>query len=202
PLRELRVSRGAPEARVPLGADRGPGRRAIPGAAARPVARGRFGGSRGHPRSAEGSRPGRRAERHDSRTLGLEAGGVRLLLPVRFRAGSPGLPSGRPRDALGRSDGSPRNRALEMMRRIAVACAGVLLAAAALAATEDILRLPIGDPARKDKTAPLVLDAITETATGSALKPSELPARVASVRILFVGEGHVSPESHAVELAV
>jgi uncharacterized iron-regulated protein len=77
-----------------------------------------------------------------------------------------------------------------------------VVAAAASAATEDILRLPIGDPARREKTVPLVLDAITETSTGAALKPSHLPGRLANVRILFVGEGHVSPESHAVELAV
>jgi len=81
--------------------------------------------------------------------------------------------------------------------------AALLLVASALsAATEDILRLPIGDPARREKTVPLVLDAITESATGAALRPSDLPARLAGVRILFVGEGHVSAESHAVELAV
>ena len=87
-------------------------------------------------------------------------------------------------------------------RTAGAAAAFLFLAAAARAATEDVLRLPIGDPARRDKTVPLALDAITESATGGAWKPSDLPARLANVRILFVGEGHVSPESHAVELAV
>lgn len=72
----------------------------------------------------------------------------------------------------------------------------------AAAAPEDVLHLQVGDPARSGKTVPLVLDAITEAATGTALKPSDLPARLAAVRILFVGEEHVSVESHAVELAV
>ena len=81
-------------------------------------------------------------------------------------------------------------------------CLALLLAAAPLRASDDILRLPIGDPARRDKTVPLVLDAITDSATGAALKPSDLPARLAAARILFVGEEHVSVESHAVELAV
>jgi uncharacterized iron-regulated protein len=55
---------------------------------------------------------------------------------------------------------------------------------------------------RKDREAPLLLDAITDTAANATLKPSELPSRMASVRILFVGEAHVSVESHAVELSV
>ncbi len=78
----------------------------------------------------------------------------------------------------------------------------LLAAPPPLGAAEDPLHLPIGDPARRDKTAPLVLDAITETASSMTIKPSELPARLASVRILFVGEAHVSVESHAVELNV
>src|SRR5215471_1957461 len=78
----------------------------------------------------------------------------------------------------------------------------LLLRSAPAAAADDPLRLTIGDPSRRDKTAPLVLDGITETATGALLKPSDLPSRLSAVRILFVGEEHVSVESHAVELAV
>jgi len=83
-----------------------------------------------------------------------------------------------------------------------VSAALLLACAVSCVAGEDILRLPIGDPARRDKIVPLVLDAVTDTATGAALKPSELPRRLAAVRILFVGEAHVAVESHAVELAV
>lgn len=88
------------------------------------------------------------------------------------------------------------------VKRFVLATALVLAATPALAAGEDILRLPIGDPARRDKTVPLVLDAITDASSGTPLKSSDLPARLSSDRILFVGEGHVSAESHAVELAV
>jgi uncharacterized iron-regulated protein len=87
-------------------------------------------------------------------------------------------------------------------RAIRLAIPVLLLGMAIAGATDDPLRLPIGDPARREKTVPLVLDAITETAGGAAIKPSDLPARLAATRILFVGEEHVSVESHAVELAV
>lgn len=76
------------------------------------------------------------------------------------------------------------------------------LAALALAcspaaqADELALNLPIGDPARRDKTAPLVLDAITDTARGDLITPRELAARLGPVRLLFVGESHTSIEFH------
>jgi uncharacterized iron-regulated protein len=76
------------------------------------------------------------------------------------------------------------------------------LVAAVAVTTEDPLRLPIGDPARKDREAPLVLDGITQTAGGAALTPAELPAKLASVRLLLVGEEHTSMESHRVEKRV
>src|SRR5262249_2974272 len=89
---------------------------------------------------------------------------------------------------------------LARAKRLAVPA--LLLASATARAAEDTLRLPIGDPARREKTVALVLDAVTETASGASLKPADLPARLSAVRILFVGEAHVSVESHAVELAV
>jgi hypothetical protein len=59
-----------------------------------------------------------------------------------------------------------------------------LLLFASLAApgtAEDVLRLPIGDPARRDREAPVVLDAITDTASGALLTPAELPKRLEGV---------------------
>src|SRR5262245_29394909 len=91
---------------------------------------------------------------------------------------------------------------MTLSRAIGLAISALLLGAPGASAADDPLRLPIGDPARREKTAPLLLDAITETSSGASLKPSDLPARLAAVRILFVGEAHVSVESHAVELAV
>jgi uncharacterized iron-regulated protein len=89
---------------------------------------------------------------------------------------------------------------------------GVGRAAAALAllpfftapasSAEDILRLPIGDPARRDCEAPLVLDAITDAATGALLTPAEMPKRLEDARLLLVGEGHTDMDSHRVERRV
>lgn len=62
-----------------------------------------------------------------------------------------------------------------------------------------ILQLAIGDPARKDREAPLVLDGVTDTRTGAVLTPAELAARLAGVRLLLVGESHTSTESHRVQ---
>lgn len=62
--------------------------------------------------------------------------------------------------------------------------------------------LPFGDPARRDRQAPVVLDAITETATGQALTPDAMAARLASVRLLFVGESHTSLAAHQAQARI
>jgi uncharacterized iron-regulated protein len=73
------------------------------------------------------------------------------------------------------------------------------LAGAAAHADDPALNLPIGDPARRDKQATLMLDAVTDTATGEQITPRELAARLSGVRVLFVGESHTSVEFHAVQ---
>ena len=79
------------------------------------------------------------------------------------------------------------------------------LAAAALGAADnagkddDIYRLPIGDPARRDREAPVVLDAITDTASGAVFVPAELSKRLEGVRLLLVGESHTDIDSHRVQ---
>jgi uncharacterized iron-regulated protein len=80
--------------------------------------------------------------------------------------------------------------------------AGVWLATQPTAGDEDILRLPIGDPARRGKEVQLVLDGVTDTATGRVITPAMLPAALAAARVLFVGESHTAMESHRVELRV
>jgi uncharacterized iron-regulated protein len=67
---------------------------------------------------------------------------------------------------------------------------------------DRLLLLPVGDPARRDRTAPVVLDAITDTATGETIAPADLPKRLESVRLLLVGEQHTDVDSHRVELRV
>jgi uncharacterized iron-regulated protein len=56
--------------------------------------------------------------------------------------------------------------------------------------------LPFGDPARREREAPLVLDTVTATATAESLTPEALAARLAPVRLVFFGEEHTSPPVH------
>lgn len=67
---------------------------------------------------------------------------------------------------------------------------------------EDLLHLPIGDPARSRCEAAVVLDAITDTSTGALLTPAELPRRLESAGLVLVGEGHTDVDSHRVEKRV
>ncbi len=89
------------------------------------------------------------------------------------------------------------------MMRTALAAALVLSSAApALRADDRALNLPIGDPARKDREAVLVVDGITDTARGDTVTPPELAARLDGVKLLFVGESHTDMEFHRVQLRV
>jgi uncharacterized iron-regulated protein len=58
------------------------------------------------------------------------------------------------------------------------------------------MNLPFGDPARRDREAQLILDAVTVTATGESLTPEALAERLAGVALVFVGESHTSPGVH------
>jgi aminopeptidase N len=59
--------------------------------------------------------------------------------------------------------------------------------------------LPFGDPARRDREAVLQLDAITATASGELLTTEALAARLASTRLVFIGESHTSAGVHAAQ---
>ena len=78
----------------------------------------------------------------------------------------------------------------------------LLCAVPALRADERALDLPIGDPARRDREAAVVLDGITDAARGDTLTPPELAARLDGVKLLFVGESHTDAEFHRVQLRV
>ncbi len=88
---------------------------------------------------------------------------------------------------------------------IALATLGLALAAtppAPAPAEPDVLHLQIGDPARSARVIPVVLDAVTDARTGELLTPAELPARLAGVQVLFVGESHASMDFHRAQLRV
>jgi aminopeptidase N len=77
-----------------------------------------------------------------------------------------------------------------------------LLLTSALHAQDRSLHLAVGDPARKDKEAAVVLDGITDTRTGEVIAPAELPKRLSGVRLLLVGENHTDMDFHRAQLRV
>jgi uncharacterized iron-regulated protein len=90
------------------------------------------------------------------------------------------------------------------MKPLTIAAAALLLPLCAVTAPADdrALTLAIGDPARKDKQAPVVLDGVTDTTSGDVITPPELAARLDGVKLLFVGESHTDMEFHKVQLRV
>ncbi len=83
--------------------------------------------------------------------------------------------------------------------RIRSLFAGLAMAWPIAAFAQEPFNLPIGDPARKDRTAAIVLDGVTDTAAGDLITPRDLAARLAGVRVVFVGEAHTSIEFHHVQ---
>lgn len=75
-----------------------------------------------------------------------------------------------------------------------------LLLPAAGRADSKIYHLAIGDPERRDREVPLVLDAVTDAATGELLTPAGLARRLADTDIVFVGESHTSIDFHRAQL--
>ena len=78
-------------------------------------------------------------------------------------------------------------------------CAGQLYAGHAYA-DQAFLHLEIGDPARKGREVPVVLDGITDTTTGTVITPAGMVTRLAGTGLLFIGENHASQEFHDVQL--
>jgi aminopeptidase N len=78
----------------------------------------------------------------------------------------------------------------------------LVLLAPTLHAQEKSLHLAVGDPARKEKEASVVLDGITDSRTGEVIAPAELPKRLAGVRLVLVGESHTDMDFHRSELRV
>lgn len=75
----------------------------------------------------------------------------------------------------------------------------ILLGPLAGLADQKLLHMEIGDPARKGREVPVVLDGITDTATGETITPQEMAARLAGTGILFIGENHTSQSFHDVQ---
>ena len=94
------------------------------------------------------------------------------------------------------------------MRSIFILAALALLAAVfvpnvpASAANPSVFDLEIGDQERRDRQVAVVLDGITDTATGDVLTPQEMAERLADTRILFIGENHTDMDFHRVQARI
>ena len=89
------------------------------------------------------------------------------------------------------------------MKRFAPASLLLAVLLGSTARAEDrTATLPIGDPARRDRSVAVVLDGITDSARGDTIGPADLAARLDGVKLVFVGESHVDMEFHRVQLRV
>ena len=77
-----------------------------------------------------------------------------------------------------------------------------VVAAEPAAEAADPLDLPIGDPARRERSVELVLDAGVDTRSGAVLTYDDLAARLDGAGLVLVGEEHDSIEAHRVQRAV
>ncbi len=85
---------------------------------------------------------------------------------------------------------------------VAALTAIALAVPAAGVAQDSSWTLAIGDPARKDRTAAIVLDGIVDTSANATITAGELGARLDGVRLLFIGESHTDIAFHRVQLQV
>lgn len=67
---------------------------------------------------------------------------------------------------------------------------------------QKIYQLSIGDPELRSREARVVLDGITDSATGEMFSAGGLAARLRDTRLLLIGELHTSAEFHRVQLRV
>lgn len=82
----------------------------------------------------------------------------------------------------------------------ALAACLALVPAAAGAVGQAVLHMELGDPARRGREVDVVLDGITDTATGELVTPAQMAAKLADVGVLFIGENHTNQDFHDVQL--
>jgi hypothetical protein len=87
--------------------------------------------------------------------------------------------------------------------KVLFACFGVFVGGlSVVSAGTSEYHLEIGDPVRKAKEVPVVIDVITDTRTGDFLSPVELASRLSDKRIVLVGESHINMDFHLAQLRV
>lgn len=90
------------------------------------------------------------------------------------------------------------------MRSIASTAFALLLSLAStpVHAESSAQDLPLGEPARREKSFSPTLDVVTDARTLSGVTPAEVAARLGKTRLVFLGESHTSAEFHRVQLQV
>jgi uncharacterized iron-regulated protein len=90
-----------------------------------------------------------------------------------------------------------------MKRCFPVAAVALVVSFSAFAQSKQkIFNLEIGDAARRTRDARVVLDGITDTATGEVLSANQLAGRLRDTRLLLLGESHTTADFHRVQLRV
>jgi uncharacterized iron-regulated protein len=67
---------------------------------------------------------------------------------------------------------------------------------------QKIFHLAIGDPARRTRDVPVLLDGITDSDTSEVFSVNQFAARLHDTRLLLVGEEHTTADFHRVQLRV
>ena len=67
---------------------------------------------------------------------------------------------------------------------------------------QKIFHLAIGDPERRTRDVPVVLDGITDSDKGEVFSANQLAARLHDTRLLLAGEEHTTADFHRVQLRV
>ena len=67
---------------------------------------------------------------------------------------------------------------------------------------QKIFHLAIGDPQRRTRDVPVLLDGITDSDTGEVFSVNQLAARLHGTRLLLIGEEHTTADFHRVQLRV
>jgi uncharacterized iron-regulated protein len=90
-----------------------------------------------------------------------------------------------------------------MKRCFPVVAAALMVSLCSFAQTKQkIFHLAIGDPERRTRDAPVVLDGITDTEKGEVFSANQLAARLHDTRLLLIGEEHTTADFHRVQLRV
>jgi aminopeptidase N len=78
--------------------------------------------------------------------------------------------------------------------------AAAWLQASSVAAQEDLLKLAIGDPVRRNAEISVSLDAVVDTRRNETIAPAELYDALGRPRVVLIGEEHTDAAFHDVQL--